>query len=45
LPPTSYAKAKLGALAAYFDPEILPALQEVHVTSGPVEYGPKDLST
>jgi muconolactone delta-isomerase len=41
LPDASYAKAKLAALAAHFDPEILPALDEIHVTSGPVKYGLK----
>ncbi|NTI27664.1 hypothetical protein [Rhizobium rhizogenes] len=41
LPAASYAKEKLAALAAHFAPEILPALREIHVTSGPVEFGLK----
>ncbi|NTI92277.1 hypothetical protein G6L78_01395 [Agrobacterium rhizogenes] len=41
LPDASYAKEKLAALAAHFAPEILPALREIHVTSGPVEFGLK----
>jgi hypothetical protein len=39
LPPGSYAKAKLAALAAHFNPEVLPPLDGVTVTTGPVQSG------
>jgi len=44
LPDQSYAKAKLAALGAYFAAEQLPALTQVHVTTGPAESGPTNLS-
>ncbi|MBB3608666.1 hypothetical protein [Rhizobium sp. BK602] len=44
LPDDSYAKEKLGVLAAHFDPELLPQLQQVRITTGPVTSGSDDLS-
>lgn len=40
LPAQSYAKAKLAALAAHFNPDVLPLLAAVEVTTGPVTSGP-----
>jgi hypothetical protein len=40
LPAGSYAKGKLGELAAHFNPDVLPQLQGVTVTTGPVQSGP-----
>lgn len=39
LPDGSYAKGKLAALAAHFNPDVPPALDGVQVTSGPLTYG------
>ena len=39
LPAGSYAKAKLAALAAHFNPDVLPDLDGVTVTTGPVQSG------
>lgn len=39
LPEGSYARAKLAELAALFGRDALPALDGVHVTSGPVSFG------
>ena len=39
LPEGSYAKAKLAALAAYFAPDVLPALDGVTLATGPVTSG------
>jgi hypothetical protein len=44
LPSASYAKEKLAALAAYFVPEPLQPLTQIHVTTGLIESGPDDLS-
>lgn len=44
LPEASYAKQKLGWLMTQFAPEVLPALKEIHVNTGPVESGPDNLS-
>ncbi|MDB5582829.1 MAG: hypothetical protein JWR80_8005 [Bradyrhizobium sp.] len=40
LPTGSYARTKLAALAAHFNPDVLPALEGVTVTTGPVQSGP-----
>ena len=39
LPAGSYAKGKLAELAALFNPDVLPALDGVRVTTGPVTSG------
>ena len=39
LPAGSYAKAKLTALAAHFTPDVLPDLDGVTVTTGPIQSG------
>jgi hypothetical protein len=41
LPDGSYAKAKLAELAAQFSPDVLPLLEAVQVTTGPVTSGPE----
>lgn len=41
LPDDSYAKAKLTELAAQFNPDVLPLLEAVQVTTGPVTSGPE----
>jgi hypothetical protein len=40
LPDASYARAKLTELAAQFNPEVLPGLEAVQVTTGPATSGP-----
>ena len=39
LPKGSYSHGKLCELARHFNPDLLPALEEIRVTSGPVTYG------
>lgn len=40
LPAGSYAKAKLAELSAQFNPDVMPLLEAIEVTTGPVTSGP-----